>query len=131
MILISNDFYSLKLLVMLTEQYCLKYRVKLEPKKTKLIGYCSKGSELLVKLAASSFLLIVNIVMINFTHEAEHVGVLRNTDGNLQNILKGLRSTRNHLEQSSLQDLLEVTVVFLLLHFGFTNFIAHQFYSLV
>ena len=42
-----------------------------------------------------------------------------------------LRCTRNHLEQSSLKDLLEVTVVVLLLHSGFTNFIANTFYSLV
>ena len=80
---------------------------------------------------SSSNLLIVNGAKINFTHEAEHVGVLRNTDGNLPNILRRVAEHKNHLEQSSLQDLLEVTVVFLLLHFGFTNFIAHQFYSLV
>ena len=41
-ILISNDIHSLQLLVNLTEEYCKKYRVQLEPKKTKLLGYCSK-----------------------------------------------------------------------------------------
>ena len=73
----SNSIYSLKLLVKLTEEYCLKYRVKLEPKKTKLLGYCDKKTELLVKLAASSKLITINEIAVEFTHEAEHVGVLR------------------------------------------------------
>ena len=85
--LLSNSIYSLKLLVKLTEEYCLKYRVKLEPKKTKLLGYCNKKTELLVKLAASSKLITINESAVEFTHEADHVGVLRNTDGNLPNIM--------------------------------------------
>ena len=36
-ILMSNDIYSLQLQVTLTEDYCQKYRVKLDPKKTKLL----------------------------------------------------------------------------------------------
>ena len=38
-LLLSNDINDLHLLVMMTEKYCQKYRVKLEPKKTKLLGY--------------------------------------------------------------------------------------------
>ena len=41
-ILVSNDIYSLQLLVKLTENYCEKYRVKLEPSKTKLVAFCKK-----------------------------------------------------------------------------------------
>ena len=85
--LLSNDIYSLKLLVKLTEEYCLKYRVKLEPQKTKLLGYCSEKNKLMVKLAASSKLITINNTAVEFTHEAEHVGVLRNTDGNMPNLL--------------------------------------------
>ena len=35
-LLVSESLHSLQLLVYLTEQYCLKYRVLLEPSKTKL-----------------------------------------------------------------------------------------------
>ena len=52
-LLMSNDIFSLQLLVKLTEDYCQKFRVKLEPKKTKLLGYCNKKNEILLKLAAS------------------------------------------------------------------------------
>ena len=68
-LLLSNDIYSLKLLVKLTEDYCQKYRVKLEPKKTKLLGYCSKKTELLVKLAAANDIITINGTAVHFTNE--------------------------------------------------------------
>ena len=37
-ILLVNDLYDLRLLVKLTENYCEKFRVKLEPGKTKLVS---------------------------------------------------------------------------------------------
>ena len=86
-LLLSNDIYSLKLLVKLTEDYCKKYRVKLEPKKTKLLGYCTKKTELLVKLAAANDIITIDGTPVHFTNEAEHVGVVRNTAGNMPNIL--------------------------------------------
>ena len=33
-LLVANDIYSLQLLIGLTEDYCRKHRVMLEPKKT-------------------------------------------------------------------------------------------------
>ena len=86
-LLVSNDIFSLQLLVKLTEDYCQKFRVKLEPRKTKLLGYCKKKNEILVKLAASSNPIKINNVQVNFTNETEHVGVVRNTAGNMPNIL--------------------------------------------
>ena len=86
-ILLSNDIYCLKLLVKLTEDYCKKYRVQLEPKKTKLLGFYNKNTELLVKLAAKNNPIAINGTKVNFTNEAEHVGVVRNTAGNMPNIL--------------------------------------------
>ena len=74
-ILMSNDIYSLHLLVKLTEEYCQKFWVKLEPKKTKLLGYSTKKSELQVKLAAKSKPIAINDIPVQFTTQAEHVGV--------------------------------------------------------
>ena len=71
-LLVSNDIFSLQLLVKLTEDYCQKFRVKLEPRKTKLLGYCKKKTEILVKLAASSNPIKINNVQVNFTNETEH-----------------------------------------------------------
>ena len=72
---------------MLTEEYCKKYRVKLEPKKTKLLAYCTKKSELLVKLAKSCNTIEIKNTPVDFKEEAEHVGVVRNTAGNMPNII--------------------------------------------
>ena len=85
--LLSNDIYCLRLLVQLTVDYCNKYRVQLEPNKTKLLGYCNKNTEILVKLAAKSNPITINGTPVHFTNEAEHVGVVRNTSGNMPNIL--------------------------------------------
>ena len=38
-ILAAQSLYNLQLLVNLTEQYCSKFRVKLEPSKTKLLAF--------------------------------------------------------------------------------------------
>ena len=57
-ILMSNDIYDLHLLVKMTEQYCRKYRVQLEPKKTKLLAYSNdRNTDLLVKHAVSTSLI--------------------------------------------------------------------------
>ena len=40
--LASSCLHSLQMLVTLTEQYCAKFRVKLEPSKTKLLVYHNK-----------------------------------------------------------------------------------------
>ena len=86
-ILISNDIHNLLLLVKMTEDYCEKYRVKLEPKKTKLLAYSNKSTDLLVKMAARSNMITINHVPVNFTNDAQHVGVVRNTTGNMPNIV--------------------------------------------
>ena len=52
-----------------------------------MIGYSIKSNKLLVKLAESCKLITLNNVPVNFTNEAEHVGVIRNTSGNMPNIL--------------------------------------------
>ena len=92
-LLASNDIHDLFLLVKLTELYCAKYRVKLEPKKTKLLVFSNPSHDLLVKHAINNNQISINNIPVEFTHEAEHVGVLRSTSGNMPNIL--LRITKH------------------------------------
>ena len=96
-ILVANDIDSLSLLVRLTEHYCAKYRVTLVPSKTKLLAYHTDSQELLVKHAQ-----VVNPIKIAgkpvpFTTEAEHVGVIRNTSGNMPNILDRIAAHKKAL----------------------------------
>ena len=86
-ILVSNDIYALKLLLKLTENYCAKFRVKLEPGKTKLLVFSNKCHGLLTQHATYTNQLTINNIPIKFTSEAEHVGVVRNVAGNMPNIL--------------------------------------------
>ena len=86
-LLVANDLFDLRLLVKLTENYCAKYRVKLEPGKTKLIAYCTNDNQILVKYAEATNLITINNVQVKFSSEAEHVGVIRNKEGNLPNII--------------------------------------------
>ena len=96
-ILLSNEIYSLQLLVTLTEEYCRKYRVKLEPKKTKLLGFYNKSSETLVKLAEKMGGITLNKVKVEFSSQAEHVGVIRSCDGNLPNLLNRISAHKKSL----------------------------------
>ena len=86
-ILLSNDIYSLQLLVQLTENYCEKYRVKLEPSKTKLVAYCRKRKEVNVKIAEATSNVTIRGEKVKFCSELEHVGVIRNRSGNLPHIV--------------------------------------------
>ena len=82
-LLLAIDIFSLKLLVMLTEEYYHKYRVKLEPGKTRLLAYSNKRSELKVKLATAADPISINSVPVHFTQEA----VMRSAAGHLPNVL--------------------------------------------
>ena len=95
--LCSNTIESLMLLVTLTESYCTKYRVKLVPSKTKLLGYSTPHKKHLLDHAK-----LINPVTIDgqpvlFTDEAEHVGVLRNTAGNMPNIMNRIAEHKSGL----------------------------------
>ena len=59
-LLASNDIHDLFLLVKLTELYCAKYRVKLEPKKTKLLVFSNPSHDLLVKHAINNNQISIN-----------------------------------------------------------------------
>ena len=85
--LVANDLYDLQLLVKLTENYCTKYRVKLEPTKTKLIAYWSKHQEVAVKHAEKIHNITIRGTKVKLSQELEHVGVIRNTCGNMPYII--------------------------------------------
>ena len=92
-LLLSNSLENLRLLLRLTKDYCAKFRVKLEPGKTKLLVFSNKCHDLIVKHSEHLNQLSIDNVPIKFTTEAEHVGVLRSINGNMPNIL--LRITKH------------------------------------
>ena len=88
----TNNIDSMRLLVTLTEQYCHKYRVLLVPSKTKLIGYSTAKQKHLLDHAKLINPVTINGLPVKFVDEAEHVGVLRNTAGNMPNIINRITS---------------------------------------
>ena len=91
-ILCSNNIDCLRLLVTLTEIYCSKYRVKLFPSKTKLLGYSSPNKKHLLYLAKIVNPVTIAGLPVKFASEAEHVGVVRNTSGNLPHLMNRSRT---------------------------------------
>ena len=96
-ILAANDIDSLRLLATLTENYCQRYRVKLVPSKTKLLPIYAPRHRYLVKYAELVNPVTIGGVPVKFVTEAEHVGVIRSTCGNLPNILHRVASHKKAL----------------------------------
>ena len=86
-ILAANDINNLKLLARLTEVYCRNYRVKLVVSKTKLIPMYLPRHSFLVDYAKMINSVTVDNTVVQFVDQAEHVGVIRSTSGNMPNIL--------------------------------------------
>jgi hypothetical protein len=85
--LATNDLYDLQLLVKLTENYREKYCVKLEPTKTKLIAYWSKNQEVAGEHAEKIHNVTIRGTKVKLSQQLEHVGVIRNTCGNMPYIV--------------------------------------------
>ena len=85
--LASHSLHSLQLLVTLTEQYCAKFRVKLEPNKTKLLCYSNQKQTFIVDHALNTQEITINNMPVKLVSEAEHVGVLRSNSGNLPHLV--------------------------------------------
>ena len=96
-ILAANDLYDLQLLVKLTENYCENYRVKLEPSKTKLVAFAKKAQELNVKYAEHTGSITIRGSPVKICTELEHVGVIRNTSGNMPHIVERIAKHKNAL----------------------------------
>ena len=96
-ILASSSLYNLQLLVTLTEYYCAKFRVKLEPSKTKLLVYAKPNHVFLTDHALNNHTITINKSPVAVSKEAEHVGILRSPSGNLPHILNRVAMHKNAL----------------------------------
>ena len=85
--LLSSSVHSLGNLVNLTLDFCRKYHVELVPEKTKLIAFFPPSQSLSVYYSKIASNIMINSTRIEFSSEAEHVGIIRSVNGNLPNIL--------------------------------------------
>ena len=88
----SNTISNLNLLATLTEAYCRKYRVKLVLSKTKLLVFYKPCHQLIVDHAKLINPITIDGVPVKFSSEAEHVGVILSTSGNMPNLLNRITS---------------------------------------
>ena len=96
-VLTSNSIYSLHNLLHITISYCAKYKVDLVPDKTKLQMFLPRSfAPFSEYFSARSFLTIDN-QKIPFSDNAEHVGVIRSTSGNLPNLLNRVKCHKQAL----------------------------------
>ena len=93
-VLISNKIQNLMYLLHLTKTFCSKYQVKLCSEKTKLQVFATKDLALSAAYAKSINPIEINNKKIEFSDEAEHVGILRSTSGNLLTILTRITAHR-------------------------------------
>ena len=84
--LVSNDIFSLKCLLQLSLQYCDRHHVKLRADKTKLQAYSCKNSDTKAYYAKVINPIRIKDKVIQFSDEAEHVGLVRSTAGNVPHI---------------------------------------------
>ena len=96
-ILASHSLHSLQMLVSLTEYYCSKFRVQLEPSKTKLLCYSSPKQSFLVDHSLNTQKITINQKEVKLVSEAEHVGVLRSNTGNLPHLVNRVAMHKNAL----------------------------------
>ena len=94
---LSNDIFDLQCQLLLTEKYCDKYKVTLVPSKTKLFVFSSKKHKLGVEYSGVINDIKIGGQNINFVSEAEHVGVLRHTSGNMPHILSRISAHKRSL----------------------------------
>ena len=91
--LISSDIHNLFNILQLALNYCQKYCVSLCPDKTKLVVMTSKKEQKWIPYNPISF----GGKDIGFSTKAEHVGVIRSSDGNLPNLLSRFTAHRRAL----------------------------------
>jgi hypothetical protein len=93
--LVSDCIYRLAGLVYLAEQYCQAFHVTLVPEKTKLLAFSPSGQESVVRLAKLVNPISIAGNKIDFCSSAEHVGILRTTEGgNMPHILGRIAAHR-------------------------------------
>ena len=90
--LLSNNLQKLNHILQLCVSYCQKYNVELSPSKTKLM-MISPDKKTVVPFNP----ITIAGEQIEFVHQAEHVGVLRSTQGNLPNIVQRVAAFKKAL----------------------------------
>ena len=83
-VLISNCIFALSYLLTLTSHFCSKYCVELSAEKTKLQVFTSSGNEHPLYYNPIK----IDGIPVPPVSQAEHVGILRSTDGNVPTILE-------------------------------------------
>ena len=78
-VLLSNDIFSLFYLLELSSIFCTKYQVELCAEKTRLQRFLPRHWD---PLSVQPNPVEINGTKIPFTNTAEHVGILRSSDGN-------------------------------------------------
>ena len=86
-LLVSNDINKLQYLLQLSEAFCSRYHVTLSPGKTKLQVFFTTKMRQEVRYAMVTNPIKLSDKDIKFSESAEHVGVLRSTNGNQATIL--------------------------------------------
>ena len=82
-VLISNSISALRFLLVLTLHFCNRYKVQLSAEKTKLQVYNLPSNDQSLHYNPIK----INEIPVPFVHQAEHVGILRSTNGNCPTIL--------------------------------------------
>ena len=80
-VLVANSLTSLSCLLQLTKLHCDREHVQLVPEKTKLLVWSPSRQESKVELENLGCPLVIDEKIIDFSSEAEHVGILRTTKG--------------------------------------------------
>ena len=94
-VLVANSITCLANILDLAIHFCKKYKVTLSASKTKLIRLCPDNlskydMELLNPISVSG-------EPIDYSHMAEHVGIIRSVDGNMPHIMSRLSAHTNSL----------------------------------
>ena len=96
--LVSNNLHNLQYLLLLTENFCRKYQVKLSSSKTKLQVYFTHHMRKEVNYAIR-----VNAAKVDFVKCAEHIGIERSTSGNSVSIFTRFNAHKRALGLSCMQ----------------------------
>ena len=95
--LVSNNVFSLHHLLQLSLQYCQRHHVTLRADKTKLQAFSSKKTDMATYYDKLVSPISIDNVPLDFVDNADHVGVLRSTAGNLPHIQGRITSHRKAL----------------------------------
>ena len=91
--LLSNSIFNLFNILYLALNYCQKFNIELCAEKTKLLMLKKKNDQSFVAFNPIN----INGNHINFSHQAEHVGVIRSCDGNIPNLMNRFAAHRGSI----------------------------------